>query len=101
MSFEPRSPAPSSPSPGFAAGVLRVAWSRAPSLPGTFSATIVECRTRSRLFPRDLIVGALTGMIVRAPDGQLSRIAGVESSAGAGLCAGSEIGLLLVAVREA
>jgi hypothetical protein len=101
----------SSDPPGFTAGVLHVSWTNgtdaAPTeiagRPGRlFSAQIDGCVTRSEMLLRDMVNQALVGLVVRAPDGKLSRIAGVESFATMRLGTGptGKIGVLLVPVDE-
>ena len=101
------SPLPPPVSYGFTAGILRVAWIREP--PATVTgrpecrlqvAHIVECHSRTETLPRDLVNTALIGLIVRSPDGALSRIIGVESPVTMGLGVGSNLGILLSPVDE-
>lgn len=92
---------------GFAAGVLRVEWSQpAESFEITgrtgrmFTATIVECRTRTPSLKRDDVLTALIGIIVRDPDGRLCKIVGVDSHCTMRLGINAPLGLLLVPAEE-
>lgn len=96
----------STDNPGFTVGVLRISW--LPDAPYTitghpgqvYSAQLAECHTRTETLPRDAVNAALRGVVVRAPDGKLSVIRGVESYATMHLHAGMPIGLLLVPMEE-
>lgn len=92
---------------GFTAGVLRIAWAgRLPDAitgqPGlVYPAQIVECATRAETLPAGILKASLMGLVVRAPDGQLSRVTGVEAFATMHLGpANGSLGLLLVPVEE-
>lgn len=91
---------------GFTAGILQISWLDEPpwSIPDrglVYPAQITECHTHSEALPRDLVNAALIGLVVRAPDGRLSKITGVESFATMSLSSAiGRIGLLLVPVEE-
>lgn len=94
-----------SDSTGFDVGILRIEW-----LPGApwsvhgrpvYPAQIAECQNRNESMPRDMVNAALHGVLVRAPDGTLGVIRGVESFATMNLSpAIGQIGILLVPVDE-
>lgn len=106
-SFAP--PLPTPISYGFTAGVLRVLWTREPPIEISgraglmFMARLAECHTRTETLGRDLVNAGLTGLVVRAPNGTLSRIASVESYATTNLGGtghGETLGVLLVPIDE-
>lgn len=92
---------------GFTAGVLRIEWTQpaesfefAGRAGRMFTARIVECRTRRETPQSDAVSTSLQGLVVRAPDGALSRVAGVEMFCSMIQYVGAPIGLLLVPVEE-
>lgn len=105
MTFSPRPPAPLSY--GFGAGVIRIAWTREPlfAVKGregyVYTATITEINVDRGTLPSEVVRGALFALIVRAPDGVLSRIVGVEMFCTMHQTVGAWLGLLLVAIEEA
>jgi hypothetical protein len=90
--------------PCFGAGVLTIVWADEPPFTLTgrgpvYVVVIVDCDTASESLSRDLVNAALHGLIVRAPDGSLGRIAGVESHCITPLGVGQNLGLLLAPVE--
>lgn len=90
---------------GFTAGVIRITWARDNSytISGRdgqmFAAEITEMHVRATL-PTDVIRQALHNLIVRAPDGRLSRITGVEMFCMHSQGADATLGILLVPLEE-
>jgi hypothetical protein len=95
---------------GFDAGILRVRWVQpvesfevSGRTGRVYVARVVECRTRTGRIKTEGARAMLHGMIVRAPDGALSRIAGLETflmmEMGVSGPAG-DVGILLVPVGE-
>lgn len=101
--FKPPDPLSLVPSDGFSAGVITVRWKASEGSyvitgrDGRCYVADITIDKRGQL-DRDLGTKALQGLIVRAPDGSLARIAGVESFATTGLH--GPVGLLLVPVDE-
>jgi hypothetical protein len=107
-------PEPYAPEPadllGFSAGVLRIEWTQpAESFeitgrPGrVYVALVVECRTSSGRLKIEDARATLHGTIVRAPDGTLSKITGVQTFLTGHVSVGGpegDLGLLLVPVEE-
>lgn len=103
-------PAPYTPDPadllGFSAGVLRLEWDQPTEsfeIRGragrVYTARLAEIRT-----PRGIIntgdLDALVGLIVRSPDGVLSKVTGVERFVSMIQVTGASVGLVLVPVEE-
>jgi hypothetical protein len=104
-------PEPYTPDPsdllGFSAGVLRLEWKQPAESFGISGragrlhiAQIVEFRTRRGMLQSEAVSASLNGMIIRAPDGALSRVSGVEMFCTMIQVTGAAIGLLLVPVEE-
>lgn len=90
------------PARGFVAGVIDVVWRLESPIEiagreGRMYSADIGINIRGQL-PRDVGVKALQGLVVRAPDGSLARVAGVESFATHGLI--GPVGLLLVPLDE-
>lgn len=106
MTFTAPPPLVLTPSRGFVVGVIGVAWSAEPSFEITgragrmHTAEVIGIAVRGEGLPRDLFTAALLGAVVRAPDGTLSRITGVESFCTVSQWTGAKIGVLLVPVSE-
>lgn len=102
--FTPRMPEPVSY--GFTAGVLRVAWTREPpfTIAGrdgqVFTAILTEVNVDRSMLPTDAVDAALRGLVVRAPQGRLARITGVERHCTMQQGLGASLGILLVPVEE-
>jgi hypothetical protein len=107
-------PEPYTPDPvdllGFGAGVLRLEWKQptesfvVTGRPGrVFVASVVECRTSTGTMKNGYAHETLHRTCVRAPDGTLSRITGVETFLIGHVSVGGpagDLGLLLVPVEE-
>lgn len=102
--FMPRGPTPVSW--GFQAGVIQVSWTREPPFtitgrPGcVHTATITEIAVDREALESAVVNAALVGLVVRAPDGALSRITGMESFCTVIQPRGAALGLLLVPMEE-
>lgn len=108
MTFTPPDHQPPQPSTGFTAGVLTIEWTgetwstpsglRTPART-VHGAQITNIDTPTGALNRDVTHRALTGLVVRAPDGALARIAAVESFATMSLTTGT-VGRLGIALER-
>lgn len=99
MTFTPPDHQPPQPSTGFTAGVLTIEWTGETLGRTVHGAQITNIDTPTGALNRDVTHRALTGLVVRAPDGALARIAAVESFATMSLTTGT-VGRLGIALER-